>query len=78
MYEKIYMNNKNKDINFEIKIKLAETENIFNKNNIDYLNLGLKDKSNLILFLPTFERSLIKCEYIKSRVFMILYYLYEI
>ena len=64
MYEKIDMNNKNKDINFEIKIKLEEPENIFNKNNVDYLNLGLKDKSNLILFLPSFESSLIKCEYL--------------
>ena len=64
MYEKIDMNNKNKDINFEIKIKLEEPENIFNKNNVDYLDLGLKDKSNLILFLPSFESSLIKCEYL--------------
>ena len=62
--EKIDMNDKNKDINMEIKIKVEESENIFNKNNVDYLNLGLKDKSNLILFLPSFESSLIKCEYI--------------
>ena len=62
--EKKDMNNKNKDINFEVKIKLKEPENIFNRNNVDYLNLGLKDKSNLILFLPSFESSLLKCEYI--------------
>ena len=62
--EKIDLNNKNKDINIEIKIKLEESENIFNKNQVDYLNLGLKDKSNLILFLPSFESSLIKCIYL--------------
>ena len=54
MNEKIDLNDNNKDIIMEIKVKLEESENIFNKNNVDYLNLGLKDKSNLILFLPSF------------------------
>ena len=30
---------------------------------MNYLNLGLNDKSNLILFLPSFDSSLFKCEY---------------
>ena len=57
------MNNKNKDINFDVKFKLEEPEKIFNNNKVDYLNLGLNDKSNLILFLPSFDSSLFKCEY---------------
>ena len=61
--EKIDINDKNKDINFEEIIKLKEPENIFNKHNVDYLNLGLIDKSNLIIFLPSFDSSLFKCEY---------------
>ena len=63
MNEKYDINNINKDIAFEIKIKLQESENIFNKYNVDFLNLGLRDKSNLILFLPSFDSSLFKCEY---------------
>ena len=62
--KKIDINDKNKDIIFEEKIKIKEPENIFNKHSVDYLNLGLRDKSNLILFLPSFESSLFKCEYI--------------
>ena len=62
--EKMDINDKNKDIIFEEKIKIKEPENIFNKHNVDYLNLGLRDKSNLILFLPSFDSSLFKCEYI--------------
>ena len=61
--EKIDINDKNKDINIEEIIKLKEPENIFNKHNVDYLNLGLIDKSNLIIFLPSFDSSLFKCEY---------------
>jgi hypothetical protein len=64
MNDKIDINNKDKDINFDVKIKLEEPEKIFNKNNVSYLNLGLDDKSNLILFLPSFDSSLFKCEYI--------------
>ena len=64
LYEKIDINNENKDINFDVKFKLEEPEKIFNKNNVPYLNLGLLDKSNLILFLPSFESSLFKCEYL--------------
>jgi len=62
--KKIDINDKNKDIIFEEKIKIKEPENIFNKHSVDYLNLGLRDKSNLILFLPSFDSSLFKCEYI--------------
>jgi len=62
--EKMVRNDKNKDIIFEEKIKIKEPENIFNKHSVDYLNLGLRDKSNLILFLPSFDSSLFKCEYI--------------
>ena len=62
--EKIDINDKNKDIIFEEKIKIKESENVFNKHSVDYLTLGLKDKSNLILFLPSFDSSLFKCEYI--------------
>ena len=62
--EKKDINNRNKDINFDVKFKLEEPEKIFNKNNVPYLNLGLLDKSNLILFLPSFDSSLFKCEYI--------------
>ena len=57
--------NKNANIiNIEEKIKIEEPEKIFNKHNIDYLSLGLRDKSKLILFLPSFDSSLFKCEYI--------------
>jgi len=62
--EKMDINDINKDIIFEEKIKIKEPENVFNKHSVDYLNLGLRDKSNLILFLPSFESSLFKCEYI--------------
>ena len=62
--EKIDINDRNKDIIFEEKIKIKESENVFNKHSVDYLTLGLKDKSNLILFLPSFDSSLFKCEYI--------------
>ena len=56
--------NKNAEtINIEEKIKIEEPENIFNKHSIDYLSLGLRDKSKLILFLPSFDSSLFKCEY---------------
>ena len=61
--EKMDMNNINQDIYFEEKIIFKEPENIFNKHSVDYLNLGLNDKSNLILFLPSFDSSLFKCEY---------------
>ena len=62
--EKMDINDINKDIIFEEKIKIKEPENVFNKHSVDYLNLGLRDKSNLILFLPSFDSSLFKCEYI--------------
>ena len=62
--EKMDINDKNKDIIFEEKIKIKEPENVFNKHSVDYLTLGLRDKSNLILFLPSFDSSLFKCEYI--------------
>jgi len=69
-YEKINMNmkmdskDKNKDIILNFKIKLEEQERIFNKYNIDYLSLGLKDKSKLIFFLPSLDSTLFKCEYL--------------
>ena len=46
------------------KIKLEEQERIFNKYNIDYLSLGLKDKSKLVFFLPSLDSTLFKCEYL--------------
>ena len=55
--------NKSDIINIEEKIKIEEPEKIFNKHIIDYLTLGLRDKSKLILFLPSFDSSLFKCEY---------------
>ena len=55
--------NKSDIINIEEKIKIEEPEKIFNKHNIDYLTLGLRDKSKIILFLPSFDSSLFKCEY---------------
>ena len=58
--------NNNEDINIEEKIKIEEPENIFNKHTIDYLSLCLRDKSSIILFLPSFDSSLFKCEYIIS------------
>jgi len=64
--EKVDLNDKNKDIIFEEKIKIKEPESVFNKHSVDYLNLGLRDKSNLILFLPSFDSSLFKCEYLIS------------
>ena len=58
------IDNQNGDIiNIKEKIKIEEPEKIFNKHNIDYLSLGLRDKSKLILFLPSFDSSLFKCEY---------------
>ena len=69
-YEKIYMymkmdsNDKNKEIILNEKIKLEEPECIFNKYNIDYLNLGLRDKSKLIFFLPSLDSTLFRCEYL--------------
>ena len=62
--EILNIDNKNKDIFFDVKIKLEEAENIFNKHKIEYLDLGLSDKTNLIQFLPSFESSLFKCEYL--------------
>ena len=56
-------NNRNQDKVFETNIKIKEPENIFNKYKIDYIKLGLKDKSNLILFLPSFDSCIFKCEY---------------
>ena len=64
IYEKMDKNNNNKDITFKEKIKIKEPEKVFNKHRVDYLSLGLRDKSNLILFLPSFDSSLFKCEYI--------------
>ena len=55
---------KNKDIILNFKIKLEEQERIFNKYNIDYLSLGLKDKSKLVFFLPSLDSTLFKCEYL--------------
>ena len=55
---------KNKDIILNFKIKLEEPESIFNKYNIDYLNLGLRDKSKLIFFLPSLDSTLFRCEYL--------------
>ena len=69
-YEKIEMHmkmdskDKNKDIKLNVKIKLEEPERLFNKYNIDYLSLGLKDKSKLIFFLPSLDSTLFKCEYL--------------
>ena len=57
------INNKNQNQIFEINIKVKDPENIFNKYKIDYMQLGLKDKSNLISFLPSFDSCLFKCEY---------------
>jgi hypothetical protein len=64
MYMKMDSNDKNKDIIFNVKIKLEEPESIFNKYNIDYLNLGIRDKSKLIFFLPSLDSTLFKCEYL--------------
>ena len=64
MYTKMDSKDKNKDIILNIKIKLEEPEKIFNKYNIDYLSLGLKDKSKLIFFLPSFDSTLFRCEYL--------------
>ena len=67
-FEKIYIdekiNNKNKDIFFDVKIKIEEPEKIFNNHKVEYLELGLKDKTQLILFLPSLDSNLFKCEYI--------------
>ena len=43
--KKVYQNAEN--INIEEKIKIEELEIIFNKHNVDYLSLGLRDKSKL-------------------------------
>ena len=58
------INDQKEDISIEEIIYIEESEKIFNKQNVDYLSLGLKDKSNLILFLPSFDSSLFKCEYL--------------
>ena len=55
---------KNKDIILNVKIKLEEPERLFNKYNIDYLSLGLRDKSQLLLFMPSLDSTLFKCEYL--------------
>ena len=57
-------NEQKEDVIIEEIINIEEPEKIFNKHNVDYLSLGLKDKSNLILFLPSFDSSLFKCEYL--------------
>ena len=64
MHMKLDSNDKNKDIILNIKMKLEEPESIFNKYNIDYLNLGLRDKSKLIFFLPSLDSTLFRCEYL--------------
>ena len=58
------INEKKENINIEEIINIEEPEKIFNRHNVDYFNLGLRDKSNLILFLPSFDSSLFKCEYL--------------
>ena len=67
-FEKIYtdkkMNNENKDILFDVKIKIEEPEKLFNNHKVNYLELGLNDKTQLILFLPSLNSTLFKCEYI--------------
>ena len=64
MYMKRDYNDKNKDIILNIKIKLEEPENIYNKYNIDFLTLGLRDKSKLIFFLPSLDSTLFRCDYL--------------
>ena len=58
------MNNENKDILFDVKIKIEESEKLFNNHKVEYLELGLKDKTQLILFLPSLDSTLFKCEYV--------------
>ena len=48
---------------FVEKIKLEEPENIFNKHKINYLDLFIKEKTDIIQFLPSFESKFFKCEY---------------
>ena len=43
---------------------MEEPENIFNKYNIDFLTLGLRDKSKLIFFLPSLDSTLFRCDYL--------------
>ena len=64
MYMKMDSKDKNKDIILNQKIKLEEPESIFNKYNIDYLSLGLRDKTKLIFFLPSLDSTLFRCEYL--------------
>jgi len=64
MYMKMDSKDKNKDNILNKKIKLEEPECLFNKYNIDYLNLGLRDKSKLIFFLPSLDSTLFRCEYL--------------
>ena len=66
-HEQRNINNKNidrkKDNFMEVKFKVKEPENIFNKHKVNYISLNLEDKSNLIKFLPSFESSLLECKY---------------
>ena len=64
IYMKMDSKDKNKDIILNVKIKLEEPERLFNKYNIDYLSLGLRDKSQLLLFMPSLDSTLFKCEYL--------------
>ena len=59
-FEKKYINEKanNENIIFNVKIRVEEPEKLFNRHKVEYLDLGLEDKRQLVLYLPSLESKL--------------------